>query len=90
MEVHGAFSCSLQDKLGEGVRNIYALLVFYDSKNSPIDVAVVNYDGLIPPGLAKRVKGKVDGSVQRLTTRGEGVKPTTEIEVRVLDFEIVN
>jgi len=85
---NGAFTFSLRNRLRETVKDVYALIVFYDSNNAPIDVAVVEYPGLIPSGLAKRIKGKVDGSVQKLTTPDESVTPATTVEVRILDFTV--
>jgi hypothetical protein len=85
---HGKFTFSLRNLLREAVKDVYALVVFYDSNNAPIDVAVVEYPGLIAPGLAKRIKGKVDGSVQKLTTPEESVTPSTTVEVRILDFAL--
>lgn len=65
-------------------------MIFCDAQDSPIDVDIVRYDGLIPAGLAKRVTSKVDGSVQKLTTPSLSMSPRTKTEFRVLDFEIVN
>lgn len=66
------------------------LWFFYDSQGAPIDVDIVEYRGVIPSGLAKRVTIKVDGSVQKLTTPYGSMTPKTKIEFRVLDFQIVN
>ena len=85
----GAYAMSLRNQLREGVKNVYCLVVFYDSQGSPIDVDVVQYRGLIPAGLAKRVTSKVDGSVQKLTTTPNTMTPKTKVEFRVLDFQIV-
>jgi hypothetical protein len=53
-----------------------------------MDFDIVQYRGVIPAGLAKRVRGKVDGSVQKMTS-GLGYSiPQTKIEFRVLDFQI--
>jgi len=99
----GKYSLSLRNQLRENVKNVYCIVVFYDSQNNPIDVDVIQYQGIILAGLAKRVKSKVYESVQRLTASGSRKKPTTMdefresrtntdpwVEIRVLDFEIVN
>lgn len=86
----GAYTFSLKNSLREAVRNVLCLVVFYDSEGNPLDISAVNYQQLIPAGLARRVSGKVDGSVQRMTTSVIGTQPATKIEFRVLDFAIGN
>jgi hypothetical protein len=86
----GEFSLSLKNQLRESVGNVYMLIIFYDAQESPLDVSVVKYSGIIPPGLAKRVSGQTDGSVQKLTTPRRSASPSTRVEFRVLDFEIAN
>lgn len=85
---HGKYTFSLRNQLREPVRNVYCLVVFYDINNNPLDVDVIKYSSLIPAGLAKRVSGKVDGSVQKLTTQDGSVTPSTKVEFRILDFQI--
>jgi S1-C subfamily serine protease len=86
----GRYAFSLRNQLRDNVRNVYCLVVFYDSQGGPIDVDIVEYRGVIPAGLAKRVTSQVDGSVQKLTTPYGSMTPKTKIEFRVLDFQIVN
>lgn len=86
----GEYSLSLKNQLREAARNVYLLVVFYDSEGSPLDVNVVRYSGIIPAGLAKRVSARTDGSVQKLTTPRRSPTPSTRVEFRVLDFEITN
>ena len=85
----GRYSFSLQNRLRENVSNVYCLLIFYDAQGDPIDVDVVQFQGLIPGGLAKRVESNVHRSVQELTTRSGSKIPHTKVELRILDFEIV-
>lgn len=75
----GYYSFSLRNQLRDAIKNVYCLVVFYDPQGNPVDVAYINYSGVIPPGLAKRVSSNVDGSVQKLTAK---------VEFRVLDFQI--
>lgn len=97
----GEFSLSLYNQLQEAVKNVYCLVVFY--KNSdPIDIAVVNYSGIIPGGLAKRIKGRVEGITEQLNSPPYGKfhgddpdwrpprYPRSRVEFRVLDFQIVD
>jgi len=79
------YSFSLRNQLRESVKNVYCLVVFTDSKGSPIDIDVVRDSGVIPAGLAKRVKSRVDGSIGQLTKWS-----SSAVEFRILDFEIVN
>lgn len=89
----GDYSFSLVNKLREPVRNVYCLIVFYDKQGTPLDVQVVHYSGVIPAGLAKRITGSVDQSVERLNADRRNLPPHPpggKIEFRILDFEIVN
>ena len=76
----GYYSFSLRNQLRENVRNVYCFVIFYDAQDDPIDVDVVHFRDLIPAGLAQRVTSRVDGSVQELNTK---------VELRILDFEIM-
>ena len=86
---YGGYTFSLQNRLRENVRNVSCLVVFYDAQGDPIDVDVVQFQELIPAGLAKRVESNVHDSVQELTTRWGYKTPHTKVELRILDFEIV-
>lgn len=76
----GDYTFSLKNQLNQDVRNVYCLTVFFDKDNNPIDVDVIKYSRLIPAGLAKRIKSKVDASV---------VGVAKSAQFRILDFEIV-
>ena len=94
---YGQYSFSLVNKLREPVQNIYCLVVFYDMKGNPIDVAITEYSGIIAGGLAKRVNGHVDKSVENLNNPTPAFpyipkpprRPAGMIEIRVLDFKIM-
>lgn len=86
----GVYAFSLRNRLRENVKNVQCLVIFHDSQGNPIDVDIVRYHGLIPAGLAKRLTGNVDGSVQQLTTPRGSINPRAEIKFRILDFEIAN
>ena len=86
----GRYTFSLRNQLRDNVSNVYCLLVFYGSDGGPIDIDVVQYSGTIPAGLAKRVAGGVDGSVQELTTHSGSKTPHAKVEIRILDFRIVD
>ena len=98
----GRFSLSLVNQLKEPVKNIYCLLVFFDIEGNPLDTTVVQYNGVIPAGAAKRVSGQVDETVEKLNSpiiRRPGelkvdAAPTPprkakgKIDFRVLNFEL--
>jgi hypothetical protein len=87
----GDYSFSLVNKLREPVRNVYCLIVFYDVQGTPLDVQIVRYPGVIPGGLAKRITGRVDQSVERLNAERKTLPPHPpkgKIEFRILNFEI--
>jgi trypsin-like peptidase len=84
-EFSGSYSFSLRNQLRESVKNIYCLVVFRDVQGNPLDVDVVQFNGVIPAGLAKRVTNSVHGSIGVLT-KWKG----SAVEFRILDFEIVN
>jgi len=85
---HGQYTFSLKNQLRVAVRDVYCLVVFYDKNESPIDVDVVEYRGIIPPGLAKRLSGRVHSSVQSMTTPEFLDSPTRRIEFRILDYRL--
>ncbi len=84
---YGHFSFSLRNKLREPVKEVRYIVLFYDRHGRPIDYSEGTFQGEIPPGLATRVTHEhfliaspVHESVRRLTAR---------VEIRVLDFRIV-
>lgn len=84
----GEYTFSLRNQLRESVNSVYCLVVFYGSDGGPLDIDVVQYSAVIPGGLARRVAGRVDGSVQELTTPSGSKTPRTKVEIRILDFRI--
>ncbi len=94
--VDGNFSFTLRNQLRESVQDVYCLVIFYDKDDTPLDITVTQYRGIIPGMLAKRVNGSVDQSIKRLTTPASRVNPflssfipSTKVEFRILDFRIV-
>jgi S1-C subfamily serine protease len=81
----GDYAFSLRNQLRNNVKDVYCLVVFTDPQGIPIDVDVVQYRGVIPAGLAKRVTSSVDPSVAVVTKWR-----SSAVEFRVLDFQIVN
>ena len=84
----GQYTFSLRNQLRDKVNNVYCLVIFYGSDGNPIDIDVVEYSDAIPAGLAKRVAGRVDRSVQELTSPEGSKTPRTKVEIRILDFKI--
>ena len=86
----GEYAISIRNQLRDNIRDVYCLIIFYDNSGNPIDIDIIRYQDVIPGGLARRVTSRVDGSVQRLTTRRGNMSPNTRVEFRILDFEITN
>jgi S1-C subfamily serine protease len=90
-----AFSFTLENRLREPVKNIYALVIFHAVDGSPLDVQVIHANDMIPGGLGKRISSNVDISVRRMTTKTTGggfffeLVPTTRVDFRILNFDIV-
>lgn len=82
------YSFSLRNRLRESLTDVYCLVVFYDVSRRPVEVDIVNYSGIIPGGLARRLTREIDASIMPLTTV-PGRSVPSSIEYRVLDFRIV-
>jgi len=77
----GQYSFSLRNDTQRHIRNVRCAVIFLDRSGEVLETDLIAYDSLIPAGLARRVNDSVHPSVQRLTTN---------VEVRVLDFDVVN
>jgi len=86
---NGYFTFSLSNHLRDSVKNIHCLVIFYDNADNPIDFTLVKYSGQIPPGLAKRVEGKVEASVEEMLHPYHGNRKGGRVEFRILDFQII-
>jgi hypothetical protein len=93
------FSFSIRNQLSEPIRRVKCVVTFYDRNKQPVDYQVLQFDDIIPPGLAKRVKGNpLDSSVSYIVEsdgRGFWSVPrraedpnSGAIEFRVMDFVI--
>jgi S1-C subfamily serine protease len=96
-ESNGAYSFTLRNQLRETVKNVHCMVVFYDRSGSALETDLLILKEIIPAGLGRRVKGSVDASVKRLTTPPSkdnrylsSFAPSTKVEFRILDFEIVH
>jgi len=58
-------------------------LIFYTNDGEPIDFKLVQFNEIIPAGLAKRVSGYTAEGVHELV--GNSLR---NVEIRVLDFKI--
>lgn len=68
----GEYSFTLRNSLALPVANVNVAVVFRDEKGSAIDADPLFYDGVIPPGLARRLEGRVHESVKCLVTPTKG------------------
>ncbi|MFC1714619.1 S1C family serine protease [Candidatus Poribacteria bacterium] len=82
----GGYSFSLRNKLRESVSDIYCIVIFYTDDGEPVDFNVVQYREVIPPGLAKRVSGEIEGVVRKIVTKKGTIQ--AEFEIRILGFQI--
>ncbi len=86
------FSFTVRNHLRSPVENVVILVVFHGRDGNPLDYVVTGHKGLIPAGLAKRVRGAVDYDVKNLTTSKEysefADRPNTKLMFRVLDFRV--
>jgi len=96
-EIDGRYSFTLRNQLRESVKNVYCMVVFYDRDGNALEADLLRYGDVIPAGLGRRVTGSVHPSVKRLTTPSSrdnqylsSFAPTTKVEFRILDFQIVN
>jgi len=65
----GHYSLSLVNGSDEDVRKVRGYVIFLTAEGEVIDTAVIEHEAWIPAGLARRVTGTVDASVQRLAAR---------------------
>ena len=77
----GDYSFSLRNQLRNSVKDIYCLVIFYDRQGAPLEADEQYYSGVIAGGLAKRISGHVDGTLQRLTGK---------VKFRILSFKIID
>jgi hypothetical protein len=91
----GGFTVSLKNNLDSAIRAPVVLVLFHDKSGEVVDMSVVSYDGVIPPGMAKRVGGVVDPSTKQLTTNISMTnpflysdKPSSRLEYRTLGFTL--
>lgn len=61
----GKYSFTLRNRTKSTIKGVLFLVIFYDAYDNPLDIDEVSYQGLIGPGLAKRLTSRVDSSVQR-------------------------
>ncbi|PVZ64540.1 S1C family serine protease [Pelagibaculum spongiae] len=93
---YGDFTFGLRNKLREPVRNIIFMVIFNDHDGKPVEYFASVYSGILPARLARRVSGTVDPSIKPMTTRISRnnqfmyeLTPSSQVEVRILHFEIV-
>lgn len=90
LDHHGEFSFSVRNTLDRPVQGVRLLVIFRDRSGNSIESTTAMVYGQIEPNLATRVKGKVSGEVQSLTTAdGSRFPQATRVEIRVLDYEMV-
>jgi hypothetical protein len=92
----GEYSFSLVNKLREPIHDISCQIVFYDLQGNPIEVESAGYHRAINSGLAKRINGQVDESVERLNNPTPAPpqvpdpprRPKGRVDIRILDYSV--
>jgi TPR repeat protein len=94
----GEYSFTVRNTRSEDIKNLLCQVVFYDNSGKAIESDSVRFEGVIPAGLPKRLTGKVDVVVHRLTAVEYGMlkdgkpqyaqQPSTKIEVRIVSFDV--
>jgi len=92
--IDGYFSYTIKNRLREPVKDVEGLFIFYDLNGNPIDFKKFSCTSTIPGGLGKRVNGRVDKSVKRLSTRAlpgynNSHDRPEKIEYRILSFDVI-
>lgn len=78
------FSFSIKNNLDYEIKNVSFIVIFYDVNKQPIDVFNSKTDIIIPSMLAKRTS-----VLNKESTSSTLYKLTKSVEIRILDFEIV-
>lgn len=85
---------SIRNTLRQPVKSVKLLFIFYDGHGDPVHVSDTFYKYEIPARLAKRSTVYVPRGVRQLATKRGGKYGhdilKTHVEVRVLDFKILN
>jgi hypothetical protein len=95
LDYNGDFTVSVKNNLETAICGVGILVLFHNKSDEVVDFTIITYTDTIPPGLAKRSKGKVDPSIKRFTTpisRNNQFlyadEPSTRIDYRVLTFDL--
>lgn len=91
----GNYTLSLRNDTEYVIRDIAVFVIFHDRSGNPIETDAIIFPDLVPPGLARRATGSVHPSIKRLTTNMRNVleynrTPATRVDIRVLNYDIVN
>lgn len=90
------FSFTIRNHLREDISAVRYLIVFYNRRGEMVEayenvtLPAIYRSHRIRAGLATRLAGSVHESVRELTTASGSQTPDTTVEIRILDFEIVD
>lgn len=76
------YTFSVKNNLDYDIKDVYCLVIFYDKDNQPFEIEYTLIKEIIPSKLAKRSKelGRNEKVIKQLTK---------SVEIRILDFKIV-
>ena len=72
---NGDYTFSIKNELENPIMDIEIRLIFYDYLDNVIDFQTMKPSVTIPQGFAKRFRGKVDSSTQKIVQKVETPKP---------------
>ena len=83
-ETWSRFSFSIKNNLDYEIKDVIYIVIFYDINKQPIDVFILKNDNIIPSKLAKRTS-----VLNNESTSSALYNLTKSVEIRILDFKIV-
>lgn len=93
----GTYTVTIRNKLHRPIKEVIALVVFYDVTHSPLETSALRFDDFIPSGLARMARGSVDGMLKVRVS--QEIKSGTaysrrpmpgRVELRLLDFQFAD
>jgi S1-C subfamily serine protease/predicted phosphodiesterase len=93
----GTYTVTIRNKLNRPIKDVIALVVFYDSAHFPLETSTLKFDEFIPSGLARMARGGVDGMIKVRVSKE--IKSGTaysrrpipgRVELRLLDFQFAD
>ena len=65
----GGYTLSIKNKLEYPITNVMVMVVFYDHAGNIVDYQELDFSLILPTGLSKRIRGKVDSSTLEIVKK---------------------